>query len=730
MRTLLAIAALAASATAQCDLTTLFAANNGGSVGGAVYFDITVHQGTRITGFDVNTSVTAGNPIGLTVYTIPGTYVGNSGNMGAWTQVGVDDGNAVAAAANTPSTINLATPFVLTPGTYGVTLVGSGVGGSFNHRYSNGGASNQFYSNSFYDLTLGGASNTPFAASLFSPRIWNGTVHCSGATGIFCAFTADVTSGPEPLTVNFTDLTYSSDPGGVREWDWDLDGDGHTDSTDQNPTYTYGTCGAYDVTLTVHDMVNGGDTCTQVGYILVGDIPVADFDVSTNGGAAPLTVTFTDTSTGNPTSWAWDFEGLGYVSHDQNPTYTFDPLMGTCFDVTLTVSNACGTSTITKTQVVCMVVNDECGDAIALVDGANGPYTNKGATTSSAWPCASGGSDVWFVYTATCDGNVAIDLCGSDYDTAIEVFDGNNGCGGASLGCNDDFCSLQSGLTVPCVTGDVFYVRAGGFNAAQGTILINVTCSPALNNDECSSALTIVDGVNGPYDNLTATTSAPAWGCASGGNDVWFEYTATCAGNVTFDLCSGNTTFDTGMEVFDGNTGCGGAVLDCNDDSCSLQSAVTVAANVGDVFHVRVGGYNGAQGSFELTVTCGTAFFDYHAGAIRPASPGCGKLFQATTGEPRLGQSVSYSLEGAQGFNVMWFGLSKLDIPVCGGCSLGTEIGIAPLTTIYIPNDSLFIGASYFTQGMAVGGTDGCDGFNPFGIPVALSETMVTTIGM
>ena len=41
-------------------------------------------------------------------------------------------------------------------------------------------------------------------------------------------------------------------------------------------------------------------------------------------GTAPLTVKFTDLSTGNPTAWAWDFKNDGtFDSYEQNPTYTY-----------------------------------------------------------------------------------------------------------------------------------------------------------------------------------------------------------------------------------------------------------------------------------------------------------------------------------------------------------------------------------------------------------------------
>ncbi|MBL8755472.1 MAG: PepSY domain-containing protein [Planctomycetes bacterium] len=117
--------------------------------------------------------------------------------------------------------------------------------------------------------------------------------------------------------------------------------------------------------------------------------------------------------------------------------------------------------------------NDECAAAVALVNGVNGPYTSIGATTSIAWPCASGGNDVWFSYIVGSVGNLAIDTCGqATWDTAIEIFSGN--CGAlTSVVCNDDSCSLQSSVTAAVAPG-IYYIRVGGFSAATGTFSLNV----------------------------------------------------------------------------------------------------------------------------------------------------------------------------------------------------------------------------------------------------------------
>ena len=73
--------------------------------------------------------------------------------------------------------------------------------------------------------------------------------------------------------------------------------------------------------------------------------PVAGFTASPASGAAPLAVSFTDTSTGAPTTWAWDF-GDGGTSTAQNPSHTF---AAGSYTVTLTASNAGGQSTAKQT---------------------------------------------------------------------------------------------------------------------------------------------------------------------------------------------------------------------------------------------------------------------------------------------------------------------------------------------------------------------------------------------
>jgi hypothetical protein len=100
-------------------------------------------------------------------------------------------------------------------------------------------------------------------------------------TGIFPNFTGAPLFGPAPLTVNFTDTTYTSDPGGVITWNWDFNSDNVVDSTLQNPSFTYLVPGTYTVTLSVADVLNGSAQKVRLNYIVVGQYV---FDVQTTGG--------------------------------------------------------------------------------------------------------------------------------------------------------------------------------------------------------------------------------------------------------------------------------------------------------------------------------------------------------------------------------------------------------------------------------------------------------------
>ncbi|MCA9995152.1 MAG: PKD domain-containing protein, partial [Anaerolineales bacterium] len=81
--------------------------------------------------------------------------------------------------------------------------------------------------------------------------------------------------------------------------------------------------------------------------------PSASFSGTPTSGTGPLSVSFTDESSGQPTSWQWDF-GDGYDSTERNPTHLY-ATPGT-YDVSLTVSNSFGSDTATHSRYITVFI--------------------------------------------------------------------------------------------------------------------------------------------------------------------------------------------------------------------------------------------------------------------------------------------------------------------------------------------------------------------------------------
>ncbi|MFC5290538.1 ThuA domain-containing protein [Actinokineospora guangxiensis] len=115
---------------------------------------------------------------------------------------------------------------------------------------------------------------------------------------------ADKTSGPAPLTVNFDPAGTADEDGPELTWAWDFDGDGTTDSTEEGPvTHTYDTVGQYSAKLSVTDPT--GLTGSASVVVNVGNTrPVVTITAPVNGKVfsfgdqVPFSVTVTDPEDG------------------------------------------------------------------------------------------------------------------------------------------------------------------------------------------------------------------------------------------------------------------------------------------------------------------------------------------------------------------------------------------------------------------------------------------------
>ena len=129
-----------------------------------------------------------------------------------------------------------------------------------------------------------------------------------------------------------------TDPGNpVTDWAWDF-GDGNTSSA-QNPTHQYAAPGPYIITLTVTTPYCG-NTGTQ--WVSVQARPVAAFQPSAILGCSPMTVDFTNSTTG-ATQYLWLFgDGSSATAADTAHTYTNFGTTDTVYTVTLIASSPFG----------------------------------------------------------------------------------------------------------------------------------------------------------------------------------------------------------------------------------------------------------------------------------------------------------------------------------------------------------------------------------------------------
>ncbi len=168
-------------------------------------------------------------------------------------------------------------------------------------------------------------------------------------------FTSDVKAGQSPLTVQFTDQSTGTAP---LTYHWDFsDGSGNLpENSLQNPSWRFweNDAPSFTVTLTVTNAY-GSDTIVKQNYITFDTTPspgpVAAFTSNIQSGTAPLTVRFTDQSTGTPQTYTWDFNNDKITdSTVKNPSFTFATPGN--YTVNLTVTNANGKDNEIKSEYI------------------------------------------------------------------------------------------------------------------------------------------------------------------------------------------------------------------------------------------------------------------------------------------------------------------------------------------------------------------------------------------
>ena len=254
--------------------------------------------------------------------------------------------------------------------------------------------------------------------------------------------------------------------------------------------------------------------------------------------------------------------------------------------------------------------SDACTSAPVVGEGTfSGNTTTASNDGTSSCGDSATSPDVWFAYQASSNGVANARTgpgLGTDFDTAIAVFDG---CGGNEIIANDDaYSGDASGISEVSwvvTVGQMYWIRVAGFGGDTGNYTLEVRVDPQPFNDKCANALAVADG---SYAGTTVGTTAEGiLDCQyPETHDVWFVYTNPdeCAKDVTFSTCNGTTDFDTVLRLYNA---CGGSLLGLNDDGCpgpntgasTLTRTVQPFASV----RIRLNGYGSVVGQYQLDVT-------------------------------------------------------------------------------------------------------------------------------
>lgn len=293
----------------------------------------------------------------------------------------------------------------------------------------------------------------------------------SGEGGTFtpslvAKFTGSPTSGSAPLVVSFSDLS----TGSPDSWSWSF-GDGGT-SNDPNPDHTYAAGGTYTVTLTVSN-ADGSDTEIKPGYINVSGVtplpPVANFTADPINGSAPLTVYFTDLSTGVIDNWLWDF-GDGGTSIDQNPVHIYSS--SGIYTVSLTVSNSYDSDTESKTDYINVSISPPVANFTA--DPVSGylplevTFTDLSVGNSTSWlwdfgdNSTSTDANPTHIYSSSGSYNVTLTSCNNGGCDSITKTDYISVFGFADYVVNESVF----------VFGNTLYLSGGDTIIGEGSTII------------------------------------------------------------------------------------------------------------------------------------------------------------------------------------------------------------------------------------------------------------------
>lgn len=198
-------------------------------------------------------------------------------------------------------------------------------------------------------------------------------------------------------------------------------------------------------------------------------------------------------------------------------------------------------------------------------------------------------------------------------------------------------------------------------------------------NDACAAALSLVLGATATGSLAEASNDGQA-SCGSSlfASDVWYRFDPPDSGYYSADTLGSN--FDTVLSLHEGCPGTLDNQEICNDDGLGLSSALSFYGYPGSPVWLRVAGYGGDRGSYQVQVgTGGTITGILRAADTNAARPGVRVEAYGNSSFPEsiatTGPDGRFTLTNLQaGFYFVWAeGIGDYLAAPYGGCPNGAE---------------------------------------------------------
>ena len=282
------------------------------------------------------------------------------------------------------------------------------------------------------------------------------TVTVSNSSGCIGTSSFSVNIIPIPvsqftLIVNTNTVNFATTYNASNIYFWNF-GDG-TISNQSNPVHTFTNTGYFNACLNVTDTVTGcqSNYCSD---ILIGSSStacLAKFGYSLSGN----TVTFTDSSLGNPNNWYWQF-GDATTSTLQNPVHTYTN--NGLYNISLTISNsATDCSNIISKQLNVNNINDCVSGFSFYSDVASNTVTftdqSLGDITSYLWSFGDDSSSILQNPVHTYQQAGYYNVCHTVFNTSTACY--NILCNDVTVGNSSSLCKANFIFTLDTVTRTV-----------------------------------------------------------------------------------------------------------------------------------------------------------------------------------------------------------------------------------------------------------------------------------